>query len=152
MRQLCSCHFCTELKTKPSQRWDELWVMGAAAGSVHKQAPSGRLILAGGSPAVTLILQIVLCARLLPQIEASYHLLVVHTTHLPVPKYFKLLKEKFCFIHQIFYDNPRPFFEKNAYRQMRSVTFAAVRGALFVYSLLWNITLFIALPIWSSED
>lgn len=114
--------------------------MGAAAGSMHKQAPSGRLIPAGGSPAVTLILQIVLCARLLPQIEASYHLLVVHTTHLPGPKYFKLLKEKFCFIHQIFSDNPRPFFEKNAYQQMCSVTFPTMRGVLFVYSLLWNIT------------
>lgn len=47
--------------------------------------------------------------RLLPQTEASHHLLMVLTTDLAVPKHFKLLKKKICFIHQMLYDIPRPF-------------------------------------------
>lgn len=68
--------------------------------------------------------------RLLPQSKASYHLLIVHATHLPVPKYFKLFKKKLCFIHGIFYDVPRQ------YQQSCSIISATVWGVLLVIPLL----------------
>lgn len=82
LRQLHLCHLC-RAKDMSSRRWDELWVL--ATGSVR------RLIRAGDSPAGRLM-----CAsvRLLPQIKASHDLLILHASHLPVPKYFKVLKEK----------------------------------------------------------
>lgn len=112
--------FCTELKTKPSQRWGD----ASCRWWVHRlcQGGSSQQVAVQQSPRFC---RLFCLHRLLPQIEASYHLLVVHTSNLPVPKYFKL-KKKLCFIHQMFYDIPRTFFEKNVYQQMCSVTSATV--------------------------
>lgn len=100
MRQQHSC--CLDrAKEQSEQRWDELWVMGGSSQQVavqqSRQFGIGRFFCVW---------------RLLPQTEASHHLLMVLTTGLAVSKHFKLLKKKICFIHQMLCDIPRPFLRR----------------------------------------
>lgn len=113
----CICAICAELKTSQAR--------GGMSCVCWEQA------LSGGSSKQVTVQQSDWCVhRLLPQIRASYHLLIVHAAHLPVPKYFKLLKKKLCFIHDIFYDFPRH------YQQSCSITSAAVWGVFLVIPIL----------------
>ena len=51
----CIHAILTALNIKPRQVPTERWVIGAATGNVHKQAPTGSPFPAGGSQTVTVI-------------------------------------------------------------------------------------------------